>query len=142
MALTRLTRIGNVSRSKRFQVAVFAVLLVTTTMLILEGCDRQLDLKTEYQAVFLVNGQTFIGKLSGVGSDFPKLTDVFYIQSTVNPETKQVTNILVKRGKEWHSPEFMYINARNILVIEPVGPDSQVAKLIKEATAQSSGGTK
>jgi hypothetical protein len=70
------------------------------------------------------------------------LTDVFYIQSSANPETKAVINILVKRGKEWHGPQFMYINAKNILVIEPVAPDSQVAKLIKEATAKSDGGAK
>jgi hypothetical protein len=109
----------------------------------LAGCDAtHLDMKSEYQAVFLANGQTFIGKLSAAASDYPMLSDVFYIQSTVNPETKAVTNVLVKRGNEWHGPQFMYVNAKSILMIEPVSPDSQVAKLIKEAKAQSDGGAK
>jgi hypothetical protein len=69
------------------------------------------------------------------------LTDVFYVQSSVNQETKAVTNVLVKRGKELHGPQFMYINAKSILVIEPVSPDSQVAKLIKEAKAQKTEGS-
>lgn len=125
--------------------AAFIALLVMTLTgaLVLPGCQRQsLDFKTEYQAVFLTNGQTFIGKLEGGGSAYPRLTEVFYIQSGVNAETKQVTNVLVKRGKEWHAPDFMYINAKNILVIEPVAPGSQVAKLIKEAKAKSDGGAK
>jgi hypothetical protein len=122
----------------------FAVILVSIALVMLgmPGCDRRhkLNLKSEYQAVFLSNGQAFIGKIEGAGTDYPLLTDVFYIESRVDPQTKQVSNVLVKRGKELHGPEFMYINARNILMIEPVGPDSQVAKLIKEAKAQKNGG--
>ena len=128
--------------SRRVQTISFMILLaILPTLLLLPGCGRQSpDLKTEYQAVFLANGQAFIGKLEGAGTDYPLLKDVFYIQSGVNQETKQVTNVLVKRGKELHGPEFMYINARSILMIEPVAADSQVAKLIKEAKAQKNGG--
>jgi len=86
--------------------------------------------------VFLTNGQAFIGKLEGAGSEYPLLKDVYYIQSGVEQGTKQVTNVLVKRGRELHGPDFMYINARNILMIEPVSAESQVGKLIKEAKAQ------
>jgi len=125
-------------------VPVFILAVSAVILLFILGCDRvsgqKINLKTEYQAVFLSNGQTFIGKLQGAGTNYPLLTDVFYIQSQVNTDTKQVTNILVKRGKEWHSPEFMYINAEHILLIEPVAPDSQVAKLIKEATGKKEGG--
>jgi hypothetical protein len=128
--------------SRRIQTISFMILLaILPALLLLPGCGRQSpDLKSEYQAVFLTNGQAFIGKLEGAGTDYPLLKDVFYIQSGVNQETKQVTNVLVKRGKELHGPEFMYINARNIILIEPVGPESQVAKLIKEAKAQKNGG--
>lgn len=124
--------------SRSVRAISFMILLTVLPTLLLSGCGRQsLDFKSEYQAVFLTNGQTFIGKLEGAGSDYPKLTDVFYIQSGVNQDTKQATNVLVKRGKELHGPEFMYINARNILMIEPVAADSQVARLIKEAKAQT-----
>jgi len=42
---------------------------------------------------------------------------------------------LIKRGGEWHKPEYMRINARHIVMIEPVAPESRMAKLIQEAKA-------
>jgi len=66
-------------------------------------------------------------------SELPVLSEVFYIKSGTDPQTKEVKNVLVKRGKELHGPDRMYINPRHIILIEPVGADSQVAKLINEA---------
>jgi hypothetical protein len=92
---------------------------------------------TPYQAVFMANGQVFFGKLSGFGTDHPRLDDVFYVQQQVNPETKQATGVLIRRGREWHGPSYMVLNARSILLVEPVGPDSKVAQLIAEAQKQA-----
>jgi hypothetical protein len=97
-----------------------------------QSSSQTLTFQTEYQAVFLSNSQVFFGKAE-VGSEFVTLNDVFYIQSQVNQETKEVKNALIKRGSEWHSPDVMYINRDNIVLIEPVSVDSQVAKLIREA---------
>ena len=88
---------------------------------------------TQYQAVLLSNGSAYFGHLEGLGSPFPVLTDVFYVQSVKNAQTNQVSNILVKRGKEWHSPDRMLINANTIVLVEPVSPGSRVAQLIAEA---------
>jgi hypothetical protein len=87
---------------------------------------------TPYQAVLLDTGQVYYGKITKLGTELPELRDVFYIQSQTNPETKQVTNLLVRRGKEFHSPDHMVINARHIVVVEPVGEHSKVADLIAE----------
>jgi len=57
-------------------------------------------IKTPYQAVVLNNGQVYFGKLDKLGTPYPILTDVYYVQGQVNQDTKQVTNTLVKRGKE------------------------------------------
>lgn len=84
-----------------------------------------------YSAVLLDNNQVYFGKLDKVDTEYPVLTDVYYIQSQVNQETKAVTNILVRRGSEWHGPDRMYLNGRHILLIEPVGPNSKVAQLIE-----------
>jgi len=92
------------------------------------------ELATPFQAVLLQNGQAFFGQLANANSDYPVLRNVYYIRSQVNQETKQVTNQLVKRGQEWHAPDVMVINRQHIVLIEPVKPDSQVAKLIEEAT--------
>ncbi len=51
----------------------------------------------------------------------------------VSGRSKQVTNVLVKRGKELHGPDRMYLNANQIIFVEPVGPASKVAQLIDQA---------
>ncbi len=87
---------------------------------------------TPYQAVLLTNGSVYFGHLQGYGSSTPVLTDVYYIVSQTNPETKQVNNVLVKRGKELHEPDRMYLNPNQLLFVEPVGVNSKVAQLIAE----------
>ena len=100
------------------------------------GCGSyELNFPTDYQAVFLDNGQVFFGKLSDTGSPYLTLREVYYVQTLVEEDKKKSANLLVKRGSEWHNPEFMRINPRHVLVIEPVGPDSRVAQLIREAKA-------
>lgn len=88
---------------------------------------------TPYQAVLLSNGAVYYGKLAGYGTRHTVLTDVYYIVSKTDPTTKQVTNVLVKRGKELHGPDRMYLNPSQIVFVEPVGPDSKVAQLIDQA---------
>lgn len=128
--------------------STFIYLLMPFVIYPLQGCGRSnldggvpqnIKFQTDYQAVFLDNGQHFIGKLEGMGTEYPVLKEVFYIKNQVNPETKEATSILVKRGQEWHSPELMYINEKHILVIEPVAKDSKMAQLIVEANAQKTG---
>ncbi len=105
------------------------------------GCNRThqegtasaaIDSK-KYYAVLLSNGSVYFGHLEGMGAPFPVLTDVFYVQSATNPETKAITSILVKRGKEWHRPDRMILNEKSIVFVEPVGADSKVAELIAES---------
>jgi hypothetical protein len=92
------------------------------------------EIKTAgYSAVFLDSGAVFFGQLSGYGTRNPVLTNVFYVQSVTDPQTKQTSNVLVKRGKEWHGPDKMTLNDRHILFIEPVTAGSQVANLIVNA---------
>jgi hypothetical protein len=91
------------------------------------------EFTTPYQAVLLTNGSVYFGHLQGYGEASPVLTDVYYIVSQTNPETKQTNNVLVKRGKELHEPDRMYINPNQLLFVEPVGPNSKVAQLISQA---------
>lgn len=97
---------------------------------------RALKFDTPYQAVLLIGGNVYFGRLEGYGTRFPVFTDVFYVQSSVNPDTKQTVNVLVKRGKELHAPDRMYINPSQIILVEPVGPESKVAQLIAEQKKQ------
>jgi hypothetical protein len=91
------------------------------------------EFTTPYQAVLLTNGSVYFGHLQGYGGRQPILTEVYYVVSQTNPETKQVNNVLVKRGKELHEPDRMYLNTNQILFVEPVGTSSKVAQLISQA---------
>ena len=90
---------------------------------------------TPFQAVLLTNGSVYFGHLQGYGGREPVLTDVYYIVTQTNPENKQVNNVLVKRGKELHAPDRMYLTPQHILFVEPVGTSSKVADLIAQAQA-------
>jgi len=87
----------------------------------------------KFYAVLLSNNSVYFGKLQGLGSRFPVLTEVYYIQSNQNPDTKAVSNVLIKRGKEVHGPDRMILNEKSIVFVEPVGPGSKVDELIKES---------
>ena len=89
-----------------------------------------------YYAVLLNNGAVYFGKLEGLGTSYPTLRDVFYIQSSVDPQTKATSNVLVKRGKELHGPDMMILNEKSIVFVEPVGAQSKVAELIQESQKQ------
>jgi hypothetical protein len=120
------------------------MLLLVPMGFLFGGCEKPqaLNFSTDYQVVILDNGNAYFGKLEMPGKSFIVLKDVYYIQTQINQETKAQTNILVKRGKELHAPDFMYINTQHVILIEPVTPDSQVAKLIKEDKAKSGTTTK
>jgi hypothetical protein len=95
--------------------------------------DKSVRFSTPYQAVLLSNGSVYFGRLVGYGGRQPVLTEVFYVVTQTNPETKQSSNVLVKRGKELHEPDRMYLNPQLIVFVEPVGPNSKVAQLIAQA---------
>lgn len=88
---------------------------------------------TPYQAVLLTNGSVYFGHLQDYGTPHPVLTDVYYVVSQTNPETKQVANSLIKRGKELHEPDRMYLNPNQIVFVETVGTSSKVAQLIAQS---------
>ena len=94
---------------------------------------NNLTFQTPYQTVLLSNGSVYYGRVDKIDSRHLVLTDVFYVQGQVNQETKAVTNILIKRGKEWHRPERMILNRDHVILMEPVHPESQVAKLIEDS---------
>lgn len=127
------------NRTRFFQPAGIALGVLAATLLsgcLLQGTTAP-KFSSEYQAVFMTNGQVLFGKLEQFGSDYPVLRNPFTIQNQANPETKQVGSALVRRSVELHGPDYTVLNARHILVVEPVGADSRVAQVIKLAEAQA-----
>lgn len=98
--------------------------------------SNEVQFTTPYQFVVFTNSVSYFGKLEGFGGPHPILRDVYYVVTETDPQTKQSRNVLVKRGKEWHEPDRMYINPNDILMVEPVNPDSKVAQLIEQMRSQ------
>ncbi|MBI5455131.1 MAG: hypothetical protein HY956_10920 [Deltaproteobacteria bacterium] len=124
----------------------FLALLAAFFIMTAGGCDYRdgggaltQKLTADYHAVFLDNGQVFFGRLKSPSSDFIELTEVFYVRSETNKETKEVRSVLIKRGQEWHGPDMMFVNSKHVTLIEPVSPGSKVGELIKEAASKGAG---
>lgn len=134
------------------------LLLVATLSIALAGCNRDGDEErtsqarpdeNTYQAVLLTNQQLFFGKLHDASSNYPYLTDVYYLQqdtqkATVsdgkNPSTTPAvpaqtgpTFNVIKRGlTEIYGPtEGMHMSKDSIIYWENVGPKSVMAQGIE-----------
>ena len=93
----------------------------------------KLDSKVAYYAVTLTNGTSIYGHPESMGHGTLVLTDVHYVVRQTNPQTNEVHNTLVSQRKSvWHNPDKMIINSALILMMEPVDPASNVAKLMAE----------
>ena len=111
-------------------------LVVMVGLVCLCGCKRGggvPELAPGFYAVLLDNGQAYFANLTKLDAQHVKLTNVYYVQRRVDQKTGEIqANALVKRGKEWHAPDFMIVNAAHIVFIENVKSDSDVMKAIKE----------
>lgn len=96
----------------------------------------------QYQAVFLSNNMVYFGKVSNVGGEYIKMTDIFYLQvnqqsdqkdAKAQVNTNQASQLsLAKLGNELHGPEdAMYINRKEVLFWENLKPDGKVVQAIK-----------
>lgn len=96
---------------------------------------------SRFQAVFLVNGQIYFGKLSDFNEKSFKLTNIYYpqAQTTESEKTDATTPDasggiqLIRLGDEVHGPESeMYISKEQILYYENLKSDSKVSQLIQQ----------
>lgn len=95
---------------------------------------------SQFQAVFLDNGQVYFGHLSNVNSEYVKLTDIYYLQveQQIQPDqnagdnsTPQQQISLAKLGNELHGPEDeMFVLRNKIVFWENLKADGQVTKAI------------
>ena len=107
---------------------------------------------SDWQAVFLTNGQVYFGKLKNVNDTYPVLEDIYYLQvqnvpiqpaqaaseeGGVQPaQQTQQKLVLIKFGTELHRPmDKMYINRDHILFFEDMSQESNVVKAIENYKA-------
>ena len=134
------------SRKRRIIVPLAIILAVILAALIgwftwsgAQNTGLAID-KSKYQAVFFTNGQVYFGKLQASGSDYLKMTDIYYLQTqatdgtSANPQqtSSDANNVqLIKLGDEIHGPEdAMIISKDQVLFYENLKTDGKVAKSI------------
>jgi len=121
--------------------------LANYTGLAIGGND--LRLKSDWQAVFLSNGQVYFGKIAKVSNDFVVLRNIYYLQVVTQPlqtsqdaaavqqqETEQRLT-LIKLGNEIHGPvDEMAINRIHVVLVEDLKTDSRVVQAISDYVNQ------
>ncbi len=110
--------------------------------------EKDVAKASDWQAVFLTNGQVYFGKLKNVKTDYPTLEDVYYLQvqdvpiqpaepatdeAGVQPAVQtQQQMIMVKFGTELHRPmDKMFLNKDHIMFFEDLREDSNVVTAIE-----------
>lgn len=112
-------------------ILLMVLVLVARTQLFRFGVASAID-RESYQAVFIVGGQVFFGKLQELG-DYFLLDDVFYLSV---PQAADAQGQLVKRGTELHRPmEPMIIPADQVLFIENINSNGDIATAIRRFKA-------
>lgn len=87
-----------------------------------------------YQAVFIEGNQQYFGHLKGLGTRYPYLTDIYYMQ-TGGSGGQNFT--IFKLGSEIHGPEdVMYLNWKKVLFWENLKSDSKVVEAIAQEKVQ------
>ncbi|MHB8348266.1 MAG: hypothetical protein ACYDHM_14060 [Acidiferrobacterales bacterium] len=84
-------------------------------------------------SVLLVNGRMYYGSLVEAGNGFIRLKDVYYVRAVSGGSGAASNNELVNsRIADWDGPEWLVIPQDKVIMLEKVGANSQVAKLIAE----------
>lgn len=87
-------------------------------------------------ATTLVTGPVFYGRLVEAQPGYVKLADIYYVESFVADPGGRRDNRLVSRQKnDWHGPESMVVPTEKILLMETIGAQSRLAKLIEQDKA-------
>lgn len=133
-------------------VLIGAVLFRDRIMPKKDGAEKTDDAATEtasgYQAVFMVNGQVYFGKLSDTTQQYMTLEDVYYLQLIQQPglqgsqqgtaqqqqQQAQPQLTLRKLGKdELHGPlDLMKINTDQVLFYEDIKEEGEVMQAIRK----------
>lgn len=135
-------------RRRRKLWGVLAVLVVLVVASVLswvfmgnKGSTESKKINTsEYQAVFLTNGQVYFGHLSDLGDKYVSMKNIYYLQVQQSQNLQQGKSAdansqvsLAKLGSELHGPEDqMNIASGQVLFWENLKPNSKVSQAINK----------
>ncbi|MBP1204415.1 hypothetical protein JOD97_002457 [Duganella sp. 1411] len=89
-----------------------------------------------WYSVQLVSGQVYYGVLLEARPGFVKLGDVYYTQAYTQPDGQPGNRVVNRAKTDWHGPSAQLIPAEKILMMEAVGEQSPLARLIAQDQAK------
>jgi hypothetical protein len=106
---------------------------VLVAIIVLMFSLRAARMASQYQAVFLTNGQVYFGHITHRGWKTIRVEDVYYLQVKSASSTASSDDLsLIKMGNELHGPEDgLEVNWNQILFIESLRNDSRVVSAIE-----------
>jgi hypothetical protein len=89
--------------------------------------------RAQYQAVFMVNGQTYFGRYYDRIGAYAKIEDVYYLQEVPASDANAAAETrIVRRGRELHEPSSrMLVPKSAILFVEDLTDASQIAQFMQ-----------
>ena len=90
----------------------------------------------QWYSVQLVSGQVYYGVLLEARPGFVKLGDVYYTQAYTQPDGQPGNRVVNRAKTDWHGPQAQLIPAEKILLMEAVGEQSPLARLIAQDQAK------
>lgn len=127
-------------------IAVLAIAIAFSFYINGSGESQYVD-SSQYQAVFLNNGQVYFGKVKALNGHYFDLTNIFYLStqsaqpSSLDKSTGSSKFSLVKLGCELHGPEDqMIINTGQVTFWENLRDNGQVVKAINQWYQQNPNG--
>lgn len=122
-------------------VIVIAILIGTAVLRGNQVVNKLPD-KDKYQAVFLTNGQTFFGKLTGLGSAYVTIEDAYRLQAAQSTPSPGATPgpqfSLLDTEKSIEGPEdSIQVASDQIIFWENLKGDSKVVEAINQAKKEN-----
>jgi hypothetical protein len=154
--VNHLNQPGNRKFKWKALVLVLVLILVGIAVAFGKHYMEKRAVTSEYQAVFLTNGQVYFGKVD-FSHGWVVLNDIFYLQKTEDlqsadsgdantptegtqtppADSSQERIQLVKLGSELHGPQDkMYVSRQEVLFWENMKDDSKVVQSIKQFKGQ------
>jgi len=90
----------------------------------------------QWYSVQLVSGQVYYGVLLEARPGYVKLGSVYYTQAYTQPDGQPGNRVVNRAKTDWHGPQAQLIPVEKILLVEAVGEQSPLARLIAQDQAK------
>jgi hypothetical protein len=121
---------------RRWRDRGIAVLVFVAALLVTQWWDFTVPAlgRSQYQAVFLANGQTYFGRYYDRFGAYAKIADVYYLQQSTSADPAATSDTrIIRRGQELHAPDpRMLIPKSQILFVEDLTDASPIAQFMRQ----------